>query len=97
MVLDAGLFLFICFGQSTRNIAPNLEGAFYTLHTCIVTNLEAEQSTFERLINKVCASSGEPKLAVSLRSIPIQGLKNTMKKTPSHLSLHLLLRYGCRL
>lgn len=87
MVLNGALVLFIC-GQSTKGIAPNLVGAFYTL---IGTNLETEQSTSEKLIKKVCASSGELKLECN--SDPSLSMKE--QKTPSYLSLHLLLGYGC--
>jgi hypothetical protein len=62
-LMEACFCSFAC-GRSTKGIAPNLAGAFYTLHRCIGTNLEAEQSTSERLIKKVWASSGELKLAM---------------------------------
>lgn len=48
-------FLFICLWPEYKgSIASNLEGALHTSHSCIVTNLGAEQDTFERFIKKVC-------------------------------------------
>lgn len=69
-------FLVCLFVVSKRNIASDWEGALkqvrYMHHIYVTPNLKSEYSTFEGLIKEACASSGELKLATSLKySVPM--------------------------
>lgn len=94
VVCDGTLF-FVCLlvcGPSTRSIAFDFKGVLnqlkYVCYISVTPKSKSEQSIFEGLLKKMCASSGELKLVRhSNTSVPMDQRVDE-QKIPGSLSTH---------